>query len=51
MYFLDITSLGGAHRYVVKIKHKFKKKRQEFVYANSSQPKQGKCGPNPQNKG
>ena len=39
------------YRYVVKIKHKFKQKRQEFGSTNSSHLKQGKGIPNPQNKG
>jgi hypothetical protein len=51
MDFLDITSLGTAYRYAVKIEQKFKKKRQEFGSANPSQPKQGKGGPNPHSKG
>jgi hypothetical protein len=51
MEFLDITSLGTTYRYVVKIEQKFKQKRQEFGSANSSQPKQGKGGPNPHSKG
>jgi hypothetical protein len=51
MDFLDIASLGAAYRYVVKIEQKFKQKRREFGSANSSQPKQGKGGPNPPNKG
>jgi hypothetical protein len=51
MEFLDITSLGMTYRYVVKIEQKFKQKRREFGSANSSQPKQGKGGPNPHNKG
>jgi hypothetical protein len=51
MEFLDIASLGAAYRYVVKIEHKFKQKRREFGSSNSSQPKQGKGSPNPQNKG
>jgi hypothetical protein len=37
MDFLDITSLGTAYRYVVKIEKKFKQKRREFGFANSSQ--------------
>jgi hypothetical protein len=49
--FLDIVSLGTTYRYVDKIEHKFKHKRREFRYVNSSQLKQGKGGPNPQNKG
>jgi hypothetical protein len=51
MDFLGIASLGATYRYVVKIEQKFKKKRREFGSTNSSQPKQGKGGPNPQNKG
>jgi hypothetical protein len=51
MDFMDITSLGVAYRYVVKIRKKFKKKRREYVSTNSSQLKHGKGGPNPQNKG
>jgi hypothetical protein len=49
--FLDITSLGMTYRYVVNIKHKFKKKRCEFGSANPSQPKQGKGNPNPHKNG
>jgi hypothetical protein len=37
MEFLGIASLGMAYRYVVKIEQKFKQKRREFGYANSSQ--------------
>ena len=51
MDFLDIASLGVTYRYVIKIEQKFKHKRQEFGSAKSSQPKQGKRGPKPQNKG
>jgi hypothetical protein len=51
MEFLDIASLGRAYRYVVKIEQKLKKKRQDFVYENSSQLKQGKGSPNPHSKG
>jgi hypothetical protein len=51
MDFLDITSLGETYRYAFNIEKKFKKKRKEFGSANSSQPKQGKGGPNPPNKG
>jgi hypothetical protein len=51
MDFLYIASLGTTYRYVVKIKHKFKKKRREFGSANPSQPNQGKGSPNPHNKG
>jgi hypothetical protein len=48
---MDIASLGVDYRYVVNIEHKFKQKRGEFVSANSSQLKQGKCDCNTQNKG
>jgi hypothetical protein len=51
MDFLDITSLGTTYRYVVKIERKFKEKRREFGSEKSSQPKQGKGGPKPYNKG
>jgi hypothetical protein len=51
MEFLDITSLGMAYRYVVKIKQKFKQKRREFGPTNPSQPKQGKGIPNPHRNG
>jgi hypothetical protein len=51
MEFLDITSLGTTYRYAIKIEHKFKQKRQNFGFANPSQPKQGKGSPNTHNKG
>jgi hypothetical protein len=51
MEFLDIASLGRAYIYVVKIEQKLKKKRQDFAYENSSQPKQGKGNPKPHTKG
>jgi hypothetical protein len=51
MEFMDIASLGATYRYVVKIDLKFKQKRQEFGFANSSQSKQGKGVPNPPKKG
>jgi hypothetical protein len=51
MAFMDIASLATAYRYVVKIEHKFKQKRREFGYENSSQLKQGKGRPNPHKKG
>jgi len=40
-----------TYRYVVKIKKKFKKKRQKCISANSSQLKYEICGPNPHSKG
>jgi hypothetical protein len=36
MEFMGIASLGTTYRYVVKIKKKFKQKRREFGYENSS---------------
>jgi hypothetical protein len=39
MEFLDIASLGTTYRYGVNIKHKFKQKRREFGFENSSQLK------------
>jgi len=51
MEFLDISSLGAAYRYVVKIEQKFKKKNKwEFESANLPH-KQAKGNPYPQNKG
>jgi hypothetical protein len=51
MEFMGISSLGVSYRYVVKIEKKFKKKRRGFGYTKSSELKQGKGIPNPQNKG
>ena len=48
MEFLNISSLGIAYRYAVKIEQKFKQKKRDFGSAN---PKQGKGAPKPQNKG
>jgi hypothetical protein len=49
MDFLDISSLGAAYRYAIKIEQKFKhQKKQEFGSANPQQPKYGKDGPNNQ---
>jgi len=48
MEFLDISSLGTAYRYTLRIEQKFKQKKQDFGSAN---PKQGKDAPKPQNKG
>jgi hypothetical protein len=43
MEFLDISSLGAAYRYVVKIEQKFKQQNKwEFGSANMQQPKYGK---------
>jgi hypothetical protein len=51
MEFLDISSLGAAYRYAVKIEQKLKQKTWQFGPGNPSQQKPGKGGPNPQNKG
>jgi hypothetical protein len=49
MDFLDISSLGVAYRYVVKIEQKFKhQNKQEFGSANPQQPKYEKDDPNKQ---
>jgi hypothetical protein len=49
MDFLDISSLGVAYRYVVKIEQKFKHQNKwEFGYANTQQPKYDKDIPNKQ---
>jgi hypothetical protein len=43
MEFLDISSLGSAYRYAVKIEHKFKQQnKREFRSENMQQPKYGK---------
>jgi hypothetical protein len=49
MYFLDISSLGTAYRYTIKIKQKLKEKTWKFGLGNPSQQKKG--NPNPHNKG
>jgi hypothetical protein len=51
MEFLDISSLGAAYRYVVKIEQKLKQKTWQFGPGNPSQKNKGKGGPNPYNKG
>jgi hypothetical protein len=49
MDFLDISSLGVAYRYVVKIEQKFKHQNKwEFRSTNLQQPKYDKDGPNKQ---
>jgi hypothetical protein len=49
MDFLDISSLGAAYRYAVKIEQKFKhQNKQEFRSANPQQPKYDKDDPNKQ---
>jgi hypothetical protein len=43
MDFLNISSLGFAYRYVVKIEHKFRHQNKwEFKYENPQQPNHGK---------
>ena len=52
MEFLDISSLGAAYRYAVKIEQKFKQRnRCDFGSVNTSQQKEGKGNPNMQTKG
>ena len=47
MEFLDISSLGAAYRYAVKIEQKFKQRnRRDFGSVNTSQQKVGKGSPN-----
>jgi hypothetical protein len=49
MDFLDISSLGAAYRYAVKIEQKFKhQNKRDFVSANPQQPKYDKDTPNKQ---
>jgi hypothetical protein len=49
MDFLDISSLGSAYRYAVKIEQKFKhQNKREFGSANPQQPKYDKDSPNKQ---
>jgi hypothetical protein len=47
MDFLDISSLGVAYRYVIKIEQKLKQKKRQFGLGNPSQKNPGKGGPNP----
>jgi hypothetical protein len=51
MEFLDISSLGAAYQYAVKIEQKPKQKTHQFGPGNPSQQKQGKGIPNLQKKG
>jgi hypothetical protein len=47
MDFLNISSLGSAYQYVVKIEQKFRHQNKwKFRSANLQQPKHGKDGPN-----
>jgi len=49
MDFLDISSLGAAYRYAIKIKKKFKhQKKWEFGFANMKHSKYDKDGSNKQ---
>jgi hypothetical protein len=49
MDFLDISSLGVAYQYVVKIEQKFKhQKKWEFMLAKTQKPKYDKDDPNKQ---
>ena len=45
--FLDISSLGPAYRYAIKIEQKLKQKTQKFGPSNPSQQNPRKGGPNP----
>jgi hypothetical protein len=46
MEFLDISSLGVAYRYAIKIEYKFRHQNKwEFKSANPQQPKYDKYGP------
>jgi hypothetical protein len=52
MEFMDISSLGAAYRYAIKIKQKFKQqKKWEFGFENMQHPKYVKGGPNSRDKG
>jgi hypothetical protein len=46
MEFLDISSLGAAYRYVVKIEQKLKQKTRKFGPGNPSRKNPGKGSPN-----
>jgi hypothetical protein len=46
MDFLDISSLGAAYKYAVKIEQKLKKKTQQFGPGNLSHQNLGKGSPN-----
>jgi hypothetical protein len=47
MEFLDISSLGAAYRYAVKIEQKLKQKMRQFGLGNPSQQNTRKGGPDP----
>ena len=49
MEFMDISLLGDAYWYVVKIEQKFRHQNKwEFGFANTQQPKHDKYDPNQQ---
>jgi hypothetical protein len=50
MEFMDISSLGTAYRYVVKIEQKIKQKMRQFRPRNPSQQNPGKGSPNSKKK-
>ena len=47
MYFLDISSLGSAYRYVFKIEEKFQQKNKRNFGPTNPPHKQGKGNPDP----
>ena len=49
MDFLDISSLGSAYRYAVKIEEKFRQKNKRDSGPANPPQKQGKGNPGPQN--
>jgi hypothetical protein len=51
MDFLNISSLGAAYQYAVKIEQKLKQKTRQFGPENPAQQKPGKGDPNPKKKG
>jgi hypothetical protein len=51
MEFLDISSLGMAYQYAIKIEQKLKQKTRQFGSGNPSQHKEGKGSPNMKKKG
>jgi hypothetical protein len=51
MEFLEISSLGAAYGYAIKIEQKLKQKTWQFGPGNPSQQNPGNGSPNPPNKG
>jgi hypothetical protein len=51
MEFLEISSLGAAYGYAIKIEQKLKQKTWQFGLGNPSQQNPGNGSPNPPNKG